>query len=340
MNVLIAGGLTVGMAVAGFLALQLSPRLTFGDEGLNEYGSACFSPDAKLILALSADAKDAVRGRILELWDAHTGKKLRQVDDYSFFQAIANSPYPLAFTPDGKHFLTWKDGKMVMWETATCKEVKEFPWKGFKFAITPDGKQVISVGRRFVGLYDLKSGELLKEHKWEIDKEVPNISISKDGKRFLLYSSWWDVEVWDLSKFVKTHYYYDYQPPGPDPDGAKPLPYIQTASLGITFSPDSKGLLYCSRDKEIITEVDLDTCEVKKTHDIKNVSGVYNIVFNAKGDRLLLGCTSKGRAYLYSFPECERLKTIEGFGRVQLSPDGKMALTFTKDGRMMLWDLE
>ena len=119
---------------------------------------------------------------------------------------------------------------------------------------------------------------------------------------------------------------------------------LQLATLGVTFTCDGNGVLFCSPLGKI-TELDVITGKESQTYELgantydMNTTRVYNIVLSPKGDRLLTGC-SDGNARLYSFPECKELKRFRGYGRVQFSPDGKTALTLAKNGRIMLWDLE
>ena len=80
--------------VAIFQAAGPRPRFEFGDDERDHFTAAAFSPDGAIIVAGGA-------GNVLKLWDAQTGKAIRQLlsDDEKVTQQIRE----VGFSVDGKH---------------------------------------------------------------------------------------------------------------------------------------------------------------------------------------------------------------------------------------------
>ena len=108
--------------------------------------------------------------------------------------------------------------------------------------------------------------------------------------------------------------------------------------MGYVLSPDGQGLLIATTDGKI-TELDLATVKEKRTFQLENAKDINVLAVSPKGDKIMT-TGFHGNTIVYLFPECKEIKRMPGYGHVQFSPDGKTALTFTKNGRMMLWDLD
>lgn len=105
-------------------------KLSQGDE----FFSAAFSPDANQVLTgmLSGSAI---------LWNAATGKQIRS------FRAGALYDHSVAFSPDGKQFLTSSITTAVLRDASSGNEIRNF--KGHSgvvtsFAFSPDGKRLLT----------------------------------------------------------------------------------------------------------------------------------------------------------------------------------------------------
>jgi WD40 repeat protein len=320
------------VAAAGIgQAVQLAqpePRLIFGEVTGDQWTIARFSPDGKYILA-GYPTKNTTSPM---LWDVASGKLIRTFvwSNKGLTQQIRS----IGFSADGKHVFACGIGhNVVMWETESGKEIRSFPpeYKFFmsQYAVTPDGNEIVatSCGETQITVFHLPSGKVLRQRNRTGAMETLAIQFAKDGKHFFVQDAF-GTAIWDFEKLEERFVFskLDEQP------------IKGVATLGVTIAPDGAGVMFCTRDGKII-DIDFVTGKERRSFDLKT-RNVYNIAFNSKGDRLLVGCRLDGVARLYSFPECKQLRQVHGFGRVQLSPDGKMALTFTKDGRMTLWDLE
>ena len=107
---------------------------------------------------------------------------------------------------------------------------------------------------------------------------------------------------------------------------------------GVALAPDGHRLLIAIRDGELI-ELDIKTGKQKRKFQLKTDGDIHVLAVSPKGDKIMT-TGFHGKTIVYSFPECKEIKRMPGYGHVQFSPDGKTALTFTKNGRMMLWDLD
>jgi outer membrane protein assembly factor BamB len=325
--------LAIFLFAAGCDLAQLAdpePRLTFGDsQGIDPNPSAVtwmeahFSPDSKLIVA-GGSKEDS-----LALWDAKTGRRLRKL---LYNNESLRLIRRVTFSPDGKYVFAATDvSPIVMWDAQTGKQLRVFDDKTrmFDCVVMPDGTRLLTSNSREVRLWDLKTGRLLQKVDRRTDDNQGVMYVNRAGSHLLVN----DAHLIALRALPELKYTHTSNPL---PEEAElQLPKLR-ATMGTIFTADGKGILTCSRDGKL-TELDLTTGKEKRIFDLK-INNVYIIDINANGDRLLVG--SQGVARVYSFPECKELLTIRGHGKVRLSPDGQTALTFTKDGRMMLWDLE
>ena len=301
-----------------------SPRLTFGTAADDQVLLARFSLDSKTVIS-------SQKKKGLQLWNVSDGSLIRQ------FKSANERPTQeirtVSFSADGKTLIaSGQDRDLVFWDIATGKELRASPGDNketfFLHSMTPDDSQILTVDSNSnIKRWDAQTGKLLKECKVRRTAPYPNtMEFAKDGRNFLLVDAH-EVFVCDLETLeVRFNY---------DKGDHKPLRYIGIG--GAKMAPDAAGIIFCNREGKVV-DLDFATGMERRTLDLKS-SGIRAIRLNAKGDRLLAGCAD-GVVRFFSYPECKLLKTISGYIDAQISPDGKTALTFTKNGRMMLWDLD
>ena len=138
-------------------------RLTLRGDGINKIGytyriyALAYSPDGKMIATASGD-------RAVRLYDAADGRKL-------WTAATPGPVYSVAFAPDGKTIAagtdastaTTSDCAVRLLDAATGREraaLMLHPTQVCALAFTPDGKSLISLGRRSgVVLWDVAAGK-------------------------------------------------------------------------------------------------------------------------------------------------------------------------------------
>jgi Tol biopolymer transport system component len=340
MKYLIILGLFSAAGASSWLYLNgPSPRLTFGDRGRenpvppDDWTVAKFSPDGKYILASAS--KD--RG-VAKLWDAETGKEIRSfsVPMTDFRCGIRD----VGFSRDGKYVYAVAPN-LFAWDRDTGKELFASNASGWAFGVSPVESKIVvgaAAGFSVVDASDGKVIKLVKDGPEFLNQPARKIHISPDGKWFVFITGS-EMSIWDLAK-IEMIILGHANPAGREPKKQFRFPDGYSA-LGFAISPDGKGLMIpIFRGGEIV-EVDFATGKEKKRYQLGGDDIRVNVLcFSPKGDKVITSNANNGDTRIYSFPECKELKRISGYGNVQFSPDGKTALTFTKDGRMMLWDLE
>src|SRR5262249_6349853 len=128
------------------------------------------------------------------LWDAATGKELRQWSPAE--GAVRRHPTDepmragrVLFSPDGKLLAAWRhDEHVQVWDAATGKHQWLFP--GNNMAFSPDGKGMACAGRGttaadansgVIRLYDLATGEVVRELRG-VKSMIAGLVFSPDGR--------------------------------------------------------------------------------------------------------------------------------------------------------------
>jgi WD40 repeat protein len=176
-------------------ALQ-DPARRYGDT------FAIISPDGRHVVSFTRYSRNVL------LWDATTGTIKQRYSGFDTYQVP-----PLAFTPDGKHFVAlWTDNKLHLLESETGKDVRALegsaPAPGTPaynriqaVAFAPGGKRLAFSGgpARFVSLLDVDTGKLVTSlSTTSPGSAATSMAITPDG-RFLIDSGGNAVRVWGLA---------------------------------------------------------------------------------------------------------------------------------------------
>lgn len=332
---------SVGISLSLFYYGTPRPRVTFGENGFDQWTPAAFSPDGKAILGRGYRSNNVgivPLNDLLRLYDSFTGKLIRE---FRFSKEKASQRFSqVAFSIDGKHlFACGQDLPLVMWEANSGKEIRTFTKNNryvWCFALTSDGKHALTADDNHqLSLWEVATGKLVKSVSI-FDLYVPKttrILLSQNQKHAILVDLG-DISLWEFPslKFV-------CMGTSNRRDAVKQfdLPY-PIALMSFTLGPDGNTLLYAKK-RGPIYELDIATAKVKRTIKLEAVNDIHVMTLSPKGDKIMT-TGFHGQTVVYSFPEGKILKQMPGYGNVQFSPDGKTALTFTKYGRMMVWDLD
>ncbi len=210
---LTAGGGTVRLRdVATGKQLQElgpTPRPRRGSEPWTR--CVALSPDGKTVAAGYSWSSTALRDgdrKSICLWDAATGKELRQLDGGK------SGVVALAYSPDGKLLASVDDAfdpKIRLWDAASGEERRQLQAArtpesiryrvGF-LAFSPDGKLLASSGddQRGICSWDVSTGNTVYQLKDYVRNPV--FAFSPDGKT-LASNAGTTVLVWDLRKLLK-----------------------------------------------------------------------------------------------------------------------------------------
>jgi WD40 repeat protein len=185
------------------------------------FTSFLLSPDGSLLVARHDDNKPAV------VWDAATGRELR---------TLAGDGSPLAFTPDGRTLLGWRDKAASVWDVATGRELRRFaaghPDRTYCAAFSRDGRRLALGGQEhFLLVYDVADGKELA--RVPVPGTLSALAFSPDG-RALAAGDWagGTVRLWDTATWTE----------------ARTLPGHRGRVLTLAFTADGKRLVSGSED--------------------------------------------------------------------------------------------
>ncbi len=180
---------------------------------------AAFSPDGKRVLG----AIQRTGMNFAYIWDPEGGQVksiMPRLDEYPY------GVKSVAFSPDGKLALralvkmdgySWKDSENVwvgLWSLesgAIVRPLAGFTGWVYSVAFTPDGKRAIAGGwdpvqrddiKAFTAamrIWDVETGRLIREFSLpqtveSSASEVRCLAVSRDGRRMLSGSTWWDAK--------------------------------------------------------------------------------------------------------------------------------------------------
>lgn len=217
-------------------------------EGVQDELNGCaYSPDGEFFVSALRHWEKPAK---LQLWNATTGAEVTTMIHSSESRGCA-------FSPDGRWILSGlSDKTLSVWdvqsralagELTDARVGPEAPW-----TLSPDGCSIISAASGRMTLWDLGTGQRIKEFIGHAD-HVAACGFSPDGRRIV--SGSWDgsAKVWN----VKTGDVLNTLPTIPE----SRLPILSTAegqnrALGpgvhaCTFSEDGRSIICGSRDRAV-----------------------------------------------------------------------------------------
>jgi WD40 repeat protein len=169
---------------------KLLKALSLGD---NDFpGPAAFSPDGTKV----ATGNDINFDRIACVWDAKTGELLAKTGGH--WGRVTS----IAFSPDGRKFVTTTDGSSRVWDTATGKPVTPKMGDGISMmhaaCFSPDGTLIVAVGEGTqAAVWDASTGKMVMD--LSACQNYTDACFSPDGTRVLTVCSDEGVTlVWKL----------------------------------------------------------------------------------------------------------------------------------------------
>jgi WD40 repeat protein len=276
---------------------------------------AALSPEGRWIASGDADGK-------VRLWDAVTGEP-----------CATTLPHPgvvqsLAWCPYGTWLLTSniKDGRLRIWDAATTRLRKEIiaPASGASLVtVSPDGQRVaVTTLDSTSNKFGLHVGEIASG-KWLFSAGGGALSYSPDGH-------WLAVRAPDertiLLLDARTH------------EPAARFSDHEDRVWSATFSPDSRLLASCSRDRTVrVWQVGSGECRVLRGH----TDEVFAAAFHPDGRRLATGGRDRA-VWLWDLERGEEVARLGGhtsfIWSLAFSHDGATLVSGSGDTTVRLWD--
>jgi len=331
---------------------QIGRELRTMAGNLSRVASVAISPDGKIIAGGGSSS--------LKLWHAQTGNVIRTLIEQprSWVLAEQASVDTVAFSPDGKLLASGgRDNRcssgpipldadicrLRLWDVETGMQVKtilgHLAGVG-SIAFSPDGKQIMSIGRdspiqnkKTVKIWDVKTGKEFRNlnsngyfgkelrtllgHLADVDSIAFNRDRRQIGSATRIRLGVGNVKIWDVETGRELRAF--------------------SAISSVAFSPDGKVIAGGVGSK-------IKLFEAATGKEIKTFEGqteFANAVAVSRDGRMIARALTDGTVRLWDLRRSEDIRTLnKDASEVQFSPNGKMLATASGRSGITLWDVE
>lgn len=321
----------------------------------------------------------ASKGTGVEVYDAATGQSRATL------QGNKDRVWPLVWSPDGKTLAGAsgvQDPSMLFWDTATWtrREAQKQPYRTRRFAWSPDGKAMISVGssggsswEMAARIWDAGTGALratLRDPGTDrgFSDGYHDVAWSPDGARIAI-AGMDNVTLWDAAttrRIAELDHDYDYHSEHAiawSPDGrtlatsggksaeirlwngatgarVRVVPSGLPHVWSFAWSPDGATLAVGERGK-------IRLFETAGWTELRTLTGAFRGVFDmafAPDGRTLLAGGEDGHVFAFNPATTSQLANLAAHSNrlrsLSVSPDGSGFVTSGEDRRVLAWDLK
>lgn len=274
------------------------------------------------VLAISPNGKHIATGgwaNQVQLTEIATGRTLHELK-------IGLSAFALAFSPDSRTLAVGSQGKAILFDVTSAKQLNEVMHKDFGFnqwvnglVFSADGKEFVS-GGHVIRISDTKTGEIKNEIK--ITDYAGNFIISSDGK----YAATTNSGSKCLLSVLKTG------------DTLRTIKHDEDIRA-VAFSADNRSIATGGIDKTLRI-----TCikNGKQVHEIPHPSPLTMVAFSPNGKFLATACDDKS-IRLYATDSGNELGEIPGTDHVTeiaISPKGTHLAVARDDDSVRIYKLK
>jgi WD40 repeat protein/serine/threonine protein kinase len=287
--------------------------------------SVAFSPDGRHALSGARDPDKTLR-----LWDVATGRELH------CFRGHTNTVRTVAFSPDGLRVLSGSWDKTVrLWNVATGKELQCFVGHTADVSgavFSPDGHHILSGGLdKTMRLWDVETGQERRQFRGH-SGGVHSVAFSLNGSRILSGGGYrvengsripvndFTVRLWDADSGLELRRFIGH------------TQIVHT----VAFIGDGRRIVSGSVDNTI------RIWDVNTQRELHRFEG-HAVSFSPDGRRALADSMRDNSMSLWDVESWRELHRFKGHTQevlsVAFSPDGRLAVTGSRDMTVRLWRL-
>jgi RNA polymerase sigma factor (sigma-70 family) len=279
--------------------------------------SIVFSSDAKLIAATGQSPGAVAFPTTVHVWEAATGKEVRQFTGRGRF---------VAFSPDGKSLAveSWKD--VVLWDVATGKELRritlgEKEGRAWSASFAPDGKTMATqTDSGTLSVWDVATGKKLRELTQDAGYDGV-VAFAPDGKSLISVGDA-DLYFWDPATGRETAHWNC---------GAYGMVHC------LAVAPDGKSVAWGGSWDGSVHFGDGVTGKELRHFD---TGGIKALAFSPDGKRLVTSAGNRVRVWDTATGKdvCPADGLLGGVNHLAFSGDGKTLFSLDGDPTVRSWE--
>lgn len=242
---------------------------------------------------------------------------------------LSNTVYSVNFSRDGKTILIGANGGVLLWDMK-AKPIRIIDFTGYKVfdAVFAPDGNAIFTSSRYFQLWDLE-GNIIKQNLAKVDLSRGSINVSPDGRFFVKIAAGASAILTDLSGSQINRFKLSNE----------------GVVMSVAFSPDSQTI-FLGGSRGTATIWDLKGNLIQTFQGPVEVgfekSQIWSAAYSPDGKTILTG-NGNGTATLWDL-KGNKIRTFEGntgfVFSVAFSPDGKFILTGSQDNTARLWQIK